>query len=145
MQTMVFLWPIDTSRLETGQNSNGGPGNGPQYMGQVTEVRLSHDDVIKWELFPRYWPFVRGIYRSPVNSLTKASDAELWCCLWPAPEQMVVQTLETPVIWDAIVPIMTSLWCFYLVLLSVDSWKFARHYNTVIIIASRITGISIVC
>ena len=28
----------------------------------------SHDDVIKWKLLPRYWPFVRGIYRSPVNS-----------------------------------------------------------------------------
>ena len=28
----------------------------------------SHDDVIKWKHFPRYWPFVRGIYRSPVNS-----------------------------------------------------------------------------
>ena len=36
-----------------------------------------HDDVIKWEHFPRYWSFVRGIHRSPVNSLTKASDAEL--------------------------------------------------------------------
>ena len=28
----------------------------------------SHDDVIKWKHFPRYWPFVRGIHRSPVNS-----------------------------------------------------------------------------
>ena len=27
-----------------------------------------HDDVIKWKHFPRYWPFVWGIYRSPVNS-----------------------------------------------------------------------------
>ena len=27
-----------------------------------------HDDVIKWKQFPRYWPFVRGIHRSPVNS-----------------------------------------------------------------------------
>ena len=27
-----------------------------------------HDDVIKWKHFPRYWPFVRGIYRSPGNS-----------------------------------------------------------------------------
>ena len=27
-----------------------------------------HDDVIKWRHFPRYWPFVRGIHRSPVNS-----------------------------------------------------------------------------
>ena len=26
------------------------------------------DDVIKWKHFPRYWPFVRGIHRSPVNS-----------------------------------------------------------------------------
>ena len=30
--------------------------------------RLSQDDVIKWKHFPRYWPFVRGIHRSPVNS-----------------------------------------------------------------------------
>ena len=27
-----------------------------------------HDDVIKLKLFLRYWPFVRGIHRSPVNS-----------------------------------------------------------------------------
>ena len=26
-----------------------------------------HDDVIKWKYFPRYWPFVREIHRSPVN------------------------------------------------------------------------------
>ena len=30
-----------------------------------------HDDVIKWKHFPRYWPFVRGIHRLPVNSLHK--------------------------------------------------------------------------
>ena len=29
---------------------------------------LFHDGVIKWKHFPRYWPFVRGIHRSPVNS-----------------------------------------------------------------------------
>ena len=28
----------------------------------------SHDDVIRWNHFPRYWPFVRGIHRSPLNS-----------------------------------------------------------------------------
>ena len=28
----------------------------------------THDDVIKWKHFPRYWPSVRGIHRSPVNS-----------------------------------------------------------------------------
>ena len=33
--------------------------------------RHHHDDVIKWKHFPRYWPFVRGILRSPVNSSHK--------------------------------------------------------------------------
>ena len=31
-----------------------------------------HDDVIKWKHFPSYWPFVRGIHRSPVNSPDKS-------------------------------------------------------------------------
>ena len=26
-----------------------------------------NDDVNKWKPFPRYWPFVRGIHRPPVN------------------------------------------------------------------------------
>ena len=30
--------------------------------------RFIYDDVIKWKHFPRYWPFVRGIHRSPMNS-----------------------------------------------------------------------------
>ena len=29
---------------------------------------FTNDDVIKWKHFPRYWPFVWGIHRSPVNS-----------------------------------------------------------------------------
>ena len=29
-----------------------------------------HDDIIKWKNF-RYWPFVQGIHRSPVNSPRK--------------------------------------------------------------------------
>ena len=40
--------------------------------------------------------------------LTKASDAELWYFLWSAPEQTLKQTIETPVIWDAMELIMTS-------------------------------------
>ena len=31
-----------------------------------------HGDVIKWKHFPCYWPFVRGIHRSPVDSLHKS-------------------------------------------------------------------------
>ena len=40
---------------------------------------------------------------------TKASDAELWCFLWSAPEQTIEQIIETPVILNAIALIMTSL------------------------------------
>ena len=32
------------------------------------QIQVYHDDVIKWKQFPRYWPFVRGIHRPPVNS-----------------------------------------------------------------------------
>ena len=34
-------------------------------------IKTKHDDVIKWKHFPLYWPFVRGIHRSPVNSPQK--------------------------------------------------------------------------
>ena len=37
--------------------------------GQLHKVSLlQRNDVIKWKHFPRYWPFVRGIHQSPVNS-----------------------------------------------------------------------------
>ena len=71
----------------------------------------THDDVMTWKHFPCYWPFVRGIHRWPVNSHTKASDAELWGFLWSASESTLKQTMETPVIWGAIALTMTSLWC----------------------------------
>ena len=48
-----------------------------RYHQSSTTVRLNayiwyrlhcHDEVIKCKHFPHYWPFVRGIHRSPVNS-----------------------------------------------------------------------------
>ena len=39
---------------------------------------LFHDDVIKWKHFPHYWPFVRGIHRSPVNSTHKGQWRGAW-------------------------------------------------------------------
>ena len=45
-----------------------------------------HDDVIKWKHYPRYWPFVRGIHRWPVNSPHKDHwRGALMCsliCVW---------------------------------------------------------------
>ena len=40
----------------------------PSWSWTNTRYMALHDDVIKWKPFPRYWPFVRGIHRSPVNS-----------------------------------------------------------------------------
>ena len=44
------------------------------------------DDVIKWKHFPRYWPFVRGIQRSPVNCPHKVQRREalmfFFICVW---------------------------------------------------------------
>ena len=38
------------------------------YSGQNKAKPCNLDDVIKWKHFPRYWTFVRGTRRSPVNS-----------------------------------------------------------------------------
>ena len=37
----------------------------------ISPHRKPHDDVIKWKHFPSYWPFMRGIHRSPMNSAHK--------------------------------------------------------------------------
>ena len=44
----------------------------PNITAKTAVILSSHDDVIKWKHFPRYWPFVQGIHRSPVNSPHKS-------------------------------------------------------------------------
>ena len=60
----------------------------------------------KMEPFPRYWPFVRGIHRSSVNSPHKGQwrGALMFSviCAW----KNGLANNETPVIWDAIALIM---------------------------------------
>ena len=34
----------------------------------VNTNRMSTEHDAKWKHFPHYWPFVRGIHRSPANS-----------------------------------------------------------------------------
>ena len=43
----------------------------PEYRTMCTDQYRTHDDVIKWKHFSPYWPFVRGIHRSRVNSPLK--------------------------------------------------------------------------
>ena len=73
-------------------------------LGQV----LLHDDVIKWKHFPRYWPFVRGIHRSPVVSPHKDQwRGALMVSLICAWTNGWVNNLDV-VIWKVIALIMTS-------------------------------------
>ena len=70
-----------------------------------------HDDVIKWKYFLRYCPWWGESTGDRWIPLTKASNAELWYFLWSEPVQTAEQTIETPVIWEVIVLIKTSLYC----------------------------------
>ena len=56
----------------------------------VQADHLYHDDVIKWKHFPRYWPFVRGIHRWPVNSPHK----------WPVTRKIRPVTQRFDVFFD---------------------------------------------
>ena len=38
------------------------------HINTTQQNSVHHDDVIKWNHFPRYWPSVWDIHRSPVNS-----------------------------------------------------------------------------
>ena len=40
--------------------------------------KIYHNGVIKWKHFPRYWPLVRGIHRSPVNFPHKGQWRGAW-------------------------------------------------------------------
>ena len=58
-----------------------------QYQDTVLPLWTSnvlHDDVIKWKHFPRHWPFVRWIHRSPVNSPHKGQwrGALMFSLIW---------------------------------------------------------------
>ena len=67
--------------LSNNSNSNI---NGNVNDDNITIFIPVHDDVIKWKHFPRYWPFVRGIHRSPVNSPHKGQwrGALMFTLIW---------------------------------------------------------------
>ena len=57
-----------------------------QYEVVRNDKAIWHNDVMKWKHFPRYWPFVRGNHRWPVNSLRKGQWRGAWLfsliCAW---------------------------------------------------------------
>ena len=52
---------------------------------EIIGTSVIHDYIIKWKHFLRYWPFVRGIHRSPVNSPHKDQWRRALMFLWSAP------------------------------------------------------------
>ena len=63
--------------------------NSDKHILETLETEHNHvhhppyDDVIKWKHFLRYWPFVRGIHRSSVNSPHKWRGALIFfICVW---------------------------------------------------------------
>ena len=69
-------------------------------IGHCVMMTSSNEDIL-----PRYWPFVRGIHRSPHNDQWRGA----LMFLRSAPVQTVEQILGTSVIWGAIALIMTPL------------------------------------
>ena len=62
--TVINVWCLGTAQAKrhyTLTNSESATPHHAEHWGYL-------DDVIKWKHFPRYWPFVRGIHRSTVNS-----------------------------------------------------------------------------
>ena len=75
--------------------------HGWHWLSKMTELFSTiwvfslHDDVIKWEHFPRYRPFLRESTGHRWIPHTKTNDTELWCFLWSAPGQTLEQTIQT--------------------------------------------------
>ena len=69
----------------------------------------TRDDVMTWIRFPLYWPFVRGIHRSPVDCPHKGSSTRplmFFCC---QSKQTVEKSLGLPV--RSLSHAMKLMWC----------------------------------
>ena len=57
----------------------------PLMLSACQNADINHDDIIKWKLFPRYCPFVKGIRRSPVDPHHKGQwhgALSFFICAW---------------------------------------------------------------
>ena len=99
-----------------------------------------HIDVIKWKHFPRYWPFVQGIHRSPVNSPHKGQWHGALICAWTngwANNRGVGDLRHHRALYDminlnsGIIPVLLNLVTKYLLshfYLSISQWFGARQF-----------------
>ena len=92
--------------------------------------QINHDDVIKWKHFQRYWPFVWGIHRSPVNSPHKGQwrGALMFSLIWAWINCLVnnreaVDLRRHPAHYGVIVMMFCTLQCTFIPLVA----KVDRH------------------
>ena len=77
-------------------------GNHERYVTTIiTQTTTNHDDILKWKSYPCYWPLVRGIHRSPMNSPHKGEwhGALIFSLIWTngwANNRDAGQGYETP-------------------------------------------------
>ena len=64
----------------------------------ILQGQVIDQNVINWNNSPRYWPFVKGIHRSPMDSPHKGQWRRDLSFLWYGPEQTTEQTIEMLVI-----------------------------------------------
>ena len=112
------------------------------------------DDDIKWNHFPRCWPFVRGIHRSPVNSPHKGQwrGALMFplICAWTNAwmnNREAGDLRRNRAHYDVIVMIFCFLPCIYMInslMISAENWEQKKHNKSksVIIYLQFITYIT---
>ena len=89
--SLAFVWGIHRDRWIPAQRAS--------YAGNVSIWWRHHAPNGKKVL--HYWPFVRGIHRSPVDSPHEGRPVtRCLMFLWCVPDQTVEQIVEMPMIWD---------------------------------------------
>ena len=73
-----YLWSVPSMLTCSARFTKGFSVHYPNPVNIFVAVmqKIIHDNVIKSKHFPRYWSFVRGIHRSPVNSPHKGQWRE---------------------------------------------------------------------
>ena len=66
---------------------------GPFWQDTLDHVAVlaEHDGVMTWTLFPHYWPFVRGIHRSTMDSLHKGPVVRTVCLFYIIPSKLLTK------------------------------------------------------
>ena len=83
------------NNVQSGPLERGGPYHIAERTARLNCIMMTSSNENIFRVTGPLWGKFTGHRWIP---LTKASDAELWCFLWSAPEQTVEQTMETPVI-----------------------------------------------